>query len=428
MALYVQGGTYAENEKNFGTHELMGAMLRKGGAGNKTADEVDRKLSELAATISTSIGGEFGLISMECLEKDVDEVFGIMSDIVFRPRFQQDRFQLLKKQYLENIARRKDNPWSIGSIAFNQLIYGNDSILGRSLSSSDVRRLQTWQLRRTYRDYIKPNQTIIAVTGKIELDHLKELLDKEFAYLKALNLPINDIQSDIPIERPRVVFIESDLEQATIMLGQLGVPRYAKDHFPTLVYNEVFANGMSSLLSRKIRSQLGLAYFVYGGMIPGLVRGKNIVALQTKADSVGASILEAIKLIEQTRTYPINSALLDEKKRGMSASYVFAHDSARAILGRIISLELMGYPKDYDAKYLEKINNVTSKDVLTLAQNRWHTNMLTILIVGNHKALESFLAVRDQLPPVYTAAMVEQGTFNEILTLRPDALHAEYNP
>jgi len=418
MSLYVRGGTYWENDNHFGVMDLMGAMMRKGGAGSRNADELDKRLRQLSATISSKVGGEYGVVSMECLDIDIDETFGIMSDVVLRPRFQSDRLDLLKKQLVEDIARRRDDPWAISSISFNQLLYGN-TFLGRALTSHQVRRVHNWQLRKAYKDFLRPNRSILTVTGRITLDHLKELLAQEFGYLKGAVEPLPELQPEIQQERPRVLYIESDLEQATVVFGQLGAPRYSPDHFPMLVYNEVFSGGMSSLLSKKIRSDLGLVYGVFGGIMPGLIRGKNAVALQTKSISTGPAIVEAIKLIEQTRTNPLTRELVEEKKRGMSASYVFAHDTPSAILGRIVSLELMGYPETYDSEYLDRVDSVTPHDLMTLAQNRWHTGVMTIVIVGNQQALESFLSVREQLPPAYRSLPVEQGVFQETLQLRP---------
>lgn len=418
VSLYVRGGTYWENNRDFGVKDLMGAMMRRGGAGARNADEVDKRLRQLSATISSTVGGEYGVISMECLDGDVDEVFGIMSDIVLRPRFQSDRLELLKRQVLEGIARRRDDPWSIASISFNQLLYG-DSFLGRTLTSHQVRKVQSWQLRRAYNDFLRPDRAILTVTGRIPVDHVKELVQQEFGYLKGSVETLEELRLEVPQERPRVVFIESDLGQSTVIFGQLGAPRYSPDHFPMLVYNEVFAGGMSSLLSTRIRSDLGLAYGVFGGILPGLIKGKNLVAFQTKSPTTGPAIVESMKLIERTRTSVLTKSLVEEKKRGMSASYVFAHDKPSSILGRIVSLDLMGYPETYDSEYLKRVNSVSPQDLITLAQNRWHTGVMTIVIVGNQQALESFLSVRDQLPPAYRSLEVEQGVFQETLQLRP---------
>lgn len=418
MSLYIRGGTYWENNHDFGVMDLMGAMMRRGGAGKRNADELDKHLRQLSATISSTVGGEYGVVSMECLDVDVDEVFGIMSDVVLRPRFQSDRLELLKRQVLEGVARRRDDPWSIASISFNQLLYG-DSFAGRALTSHQVRKVQTWQLRRAYNEFLRPDRAILTVTGRISIDHVKELVQQEFGYLKGAVNPLPELQLEVPQERPRVVFIESDLGQSTVIFGQLGAPRYSPDHFPMLVYNEVFAGGMSSLLSTRIRSDLGLAYGVFGGIMPGLIKGKNVVAFQTKSATTGAAIVESMKLIERTRTSVLTKSLVDEKKRGMTASYVFAHDKPSSILGRIVSLDLMGYPETYDSEYLNRVNSVSPQDLITLAQNRWHTGVMTIVIVGNQQALDSFLSVREQLPPAYRSLEVEQGVFQETLQLRP---------
>jgi zinc protease len=418
MNLHVRGGSNWEDARSSGTIELTGAMLRKGGAGQRTADQVDQRLRELAASVSSSISGEMGSISMECLDQDVDEVFGIFSDIMLRPRFQKDRLELLKRQSIEAVSRRKDDPWTIASISIDQLLYG-DSFLGRPLTSYNIRKVQTGRMRQAYKEFLRPERSVLTVTGKISLDHLKELLDLELAYLKDSPQPLPDLVPVLPPEQPRIVYIESNLEQATVVMAQLGAPRYSPDHFPILVYNEAFSGGMSSLLTKKIRSDLGLAYSVYGGVLPGLIRGKNAIALQTKSQSTGSAIVESLKAIEETRTTPLSENLVAEKKRGMSASFVFAHSSPSAILSRLVSLDFLGYPDGYDAFYLDRLSKVKPQELQTLAQNRWHTGVMSIVIVGNRFALESFLAVKSKLPAAYATVAVEQGVFQESLELRP---------
>jgi zinc protease len=411
-ALYVRKGSFWESDQDFAAYELMGSMLRKGGAGGRTADELDNRLEELAASVDSSMSGQYGSLSFQCLEDDIDEVFGLFSDVVLRPRFQADRLKLLVGQVLEGIARRKDDPWTIAALAFKSVIYGK-APLGRVLTSSLVKRVRPFHLRKAYLKFLNPERAILAISGRISRAKLEELLAKEFVHLKPSQEEFPELQPEFPRKAARIVYVPSDLAQATLLVGHLGVPLYTQDHFPILVYNEIFSGGMSSLLFKRIRSEQGLAYSVYGAISPGFLAGQNIVAMQTKAESAGQAMLSAIQTIGLTQREAVEAMLLEEKRRGMSASYVFSHATPWAILNRKVSLEIAGYPKNYDSIYLDKLAEVTSEDVRTVASNRWEQDKLVLVLVGDQQAYESFLKVKESLPAEYASLPIERGSFKE---------------
>lgn len=411
-ALYVRKGSFWESDKEFAAYELMGSMLRRGGAGERTADELDNRLEELAASVDSSMSGQYGSISFQCLEDDVDEVFGLFSDVVLRPRFQSDRLKLLVGQVLEGIARRKDDPWTIAALAFKSMIYGKTP-LGRVLTSALVKRVHPSHLRRAYLRFLNPDRAILAISGRISRAKLEELLGKEFVHLKPSQKELPELQPAFPPKAARIVYIQSDLAQATLLMGHLGVPLYTEDHFPILVYNEIFSGGMSALLFKKIRSEQGLAYSVYGAISPGFLAGQNLVAIQTKAESAGQAMLSALRTIGVTQREAVEAELLEEKRRGMSASYVFSHATPWAILNRKVSLEIAGYPRDYDSIYLDRLAAVTPEDVRAVAGNRWEQDKLVLILVGDQQAYESFVKAKESLPAEYASLPIERGTFKE---------------
>ena len=106
--LYLRGGSLWEKQP--GVVDAMGAQLRQGGAGDLSADQIDRELEKSAAGIGSDFSAENGTISFSCLSADLERIFKIFSDVVLKPRFEESRLLLWKGQTIEAIKRRRDDP------------------------------------------------------------------------------------------------------------------------------------------------------------------------------------------------------------------------------------------------------------------------------------------------------------------------------
>jgi zinc protease len=140
---------------------------------------------------------------------------------------------------------------------------------------------------------------------------------------------------------------------------------------------------------KRVRTELGLSYGVYGGVSPGRVRGTNYVFVQTKAASSGAAIDESIAVLEELQTKAPSGEELQEKKSAITNSFIFNFNSKDEVASRLASHELMDYPVDYDKTYLAKINSVQPADIAAVAASRWDPTRLVIVVVGNETALEA---------------------------------------
>lgn len=387
--LYLRPGSLWENR--FVAVDAMGRQMRLGGAGKNSATQLDHRLEVLAASISSSHGDEYGTVSFKALSEDVEEVLSLFSDVVRRPRFENERLRLWQGQALEAIARRVDSPDSVAEIAFNQLLYG-DTPYGRVATSDDVKSLTRAELVKLHSRLVKPNNAILTVSGKISRSELERLIDLNFGSWEGgcENLPSPPSLSYQP--RPGIYFIELPYGQATITMGQLGVARSSPQYVSFEVFSRVFGiGGFGSLLMERIRTDLGLAYSIHGLIAPGLVQGQNYVSLKTKSESVGQAITEVVRVIRELQDNLLPPNELEERKRAAENSFVFKLASSTAQVERKAILQVLGFPEDYDQRYLSKIRQVDSDTIQQIARQYWDPDQFVIVIVGNDKAYSSLV-------------------------------------
>lgn len=383
--LYIRGGSLWESEDQIGISTALGDQMRAGGAGNYSADQLDRKLELMSASISSSFGAEFGKISFSCLDADFPEVIKLLADVVQRPRFDQRRLDVWRGLTLESIRRRKDDPETIASVAFQQLLYGA-SPYGRVLVSSDIERITRRALFDAHRRFVRSSGSVLAIDGSIDRAVVEKHVFEQFGAWDGA--PAGEDFTQVPQisfePKPGIYFVGGPFTQSTVYLGHLGVPRLTADYLEIDLFNQIFGtSSFGSRLMKRIRSDLGLAYSVYGGIFPGAARGKNFVALQTKTESTILSIEEAIELLAEMQEGVPQPEELDEFKHATQHAFVFNFESPRGELYRYVSLKLLGYPQDYDSTYIPGIMRLEPHDIKSVAQRRWDLQQLVIMIVGN---------------------------------------------
>jgi zinc protease len=384
--LFMRGGSLWAPAKPVGVVGAMGDLMRLGGAGDLSADALDRELEKLAAGIGSSFGAESGGTNFACLASDFERVFKIFADVTLRPRFENEKISLWKGQALEGIRRRKDDPQTVASIAFMTLMYG-DTPYGRIVDDEDVLSMNRQQFLGLHREFVRPDEAILVITGRVEKDIVAKFVETHFGSWtpRGSKLPPPPPVGADP--KPGIYFIGMPFSQASVQMGQLGVARLTPDYPAIEVFNEIFgSSGFGSRLMNRVRTELGLSYGVHGGISPGVVKGVNYVFLQTKVASVVPAIEESLAVLRTLQEQHAPMSEIEEKQAAIAKSFVFNFDSVDDVAVRRAKLELLKYPLDYDETYLSKIKAVDPEKVRTVAQERWDPSKFVVVVVGDESA------------------------------------------
>jgi zinc protease len=388
-SLYIRAGSLWEPAEPIGAAAALGDLMRQGGAGARSADALDEALEKLSASVSSSMGGEFGTVSFGALAPDFEAVFGIAADVLLRPRFEESRVELWRSQSLEAIRRRPDDPWNIAGISFAQLLFGTSSY-GKVSVSADVQAISVPMLRALHQRFIRPDGAILAITGAVSRVQVEQLVAR---YLGGWTARGNQIGPLPPVDFtpvPGVYFVSQPTTQASVYIGQQGVPRLTPDYPAIDGFNQIFGSGLfSSRLVKKVRAELGLAYSIGGGISPGPVKGRNFIAFQTKGPSAGEAIDHSLQELKRLQSEPVSAEELSEMQRAVANSFIFRFETPDKAIVRRASQELLGYPSDYDETYLGKIRSLEPKDIQGVAKRRWDISKLVVIVVGDETAYSS---------------------------------------
>lgn len=380
----VRTGNLFDPPEKIGLASLTGDVLRTGGTAQKTGDEIDEQLENLAASVESGIGETSGTVSFNCLRQDVDEVLSVFKELLTAPAFRQEKLDLAKTQYRSMIARRNDDAGAIASREFAAIVYGRDNPYGWRMEYEHLERISREDLVAFHRRYFFPANILLAVQGDFSAAEMKAKIEKLFADWQVKQPPVPPFPELKMRPAPGVYLAEKqDVNQTFFRIGHLGGLLRDPDYPALEVMADILGGGFSSRLFAKVRTQLGYAYSVgaaWGANYnhPGLFR----IAGSTRSEATTETIRAVLEEIERLRSAEVTDEELKTAQDAVLNSFVFNFDQPAKTLNRLVIYDYYGYPKDFIFNYQKAVAKVTKQDILRVAQKYLRPDELVIVAVG----------------------------------------------
>ncbi len=396
----IHGGERDVPAAKAGMVELYGETWRTSGSASKDGDALDDLLEAKAAKIETSGDIDSTSISWSCLKADQAEVFALMLDVLEHPAFNAQKLALAQQQAVAGIVRRNDSAAAIAGREATRLVYGNNSPYARQPEVASVMSIQLADLKQWHAQTVVPNRMVIGVSGDFDATAMEAQLRKAFEGLPR-GAPAPRPEEHFTGPKPGLFLVDKpDVNQSDVYIVGLGTRRDDPDYYALAVMNEIFGGGFGSRLFQDVRTKMGLAYSVSGGVGSAYDHpGTFHVVASTKSESTTAATEEMLKDIGELKTRPFTEDELRMAKDQLLNSFVFNYDSRDKVLSAAARLEFYGYPADFLNRFRAGLERVTLADLERVARTRVDASKLAVLVVGNQAEFGRGLAALQLGPP-----------------------------
>ena len=396
MTATMRTGSWLDPADKIGLASLTGSVMRTGGGGSLSAEQVDEELEQFAGDVGISIGRHSGSASLDVLSKDLKRGLQIFAGLIRTPAFEPARVELAKLQAIEGIRRRQDNPGSIVGREFVKLLYGADHPTARESSIGSITRITRDDLVAFHRKTIHPNGIMLGVTGDFDKSAMLALLREVFGDWEKGEVPVLTI-ADVPqsqTAKPVVRFVNKDTSQTHLRIGHLTIKEQDPDYVALAIANDILGgSSFRSRLFNDVRTKRGLAYSVGSRLNAGVHdQGVWLMRAETKLPSTQEVIARFVANLDRMRTELVTDSELTEAKEAYVNSFVFSFASSSAIVGRLIGLEYDGLPKDFLQQLRARVIGLTKEEILAAAKKHFNPERLTIVAVGSGEALPKLLS------------------------------------
>ncbi len=387
--LLVKASPLDEPEDKDGLANMTASMLTEG-TKNRTSQEISEEIEFIGGNVGASTDDDYTIVSLSVLKKDIGTGFDIFSDILLNPSFPEKELTNIKRLIKGRIRQSEEDPGYVAGKAFGKAVYG-DHPYGRPVEGAinSIDGIERKDIVSFHRSHYLPNNAILSVVGDISYSELKRLIKVYLSKWNEGDIPERKVYGINEITSPRIIKIDRELTQATVVIGHIGIERSHPDYYALSVMNYILGSGgFSSRLMTRIRDELGLAYDVRSLFLASKQKGVFQASVQTKNESAHIAIEEILKQIKLIQREDVSENELKDAASYLTGSFPRRLETM-AKLSRLLALvEFYGLGLDYDKKYIEYIKGVTRDDVRRVANTYLHPDRYVLVIVADQEKVK----------------------------------------
>ena len=362
------GGDIYADDNNSRVPDLVSSMLDQGTT-KQTKFEISNQLEKAGARLSIGNGKSDVSFYAKFLSNDLEMVFGLLSEQLQFPVFNEEDLEKIKKRMVTSYKKRKES--TRGSAVNNMLtnLYPSghqNAPEDNDKSIEDINKTTTEDLKAFHKqNYGKGGMVIVAV-GDVDHEQLSNTIKKEFGTWK--NSPLSkklETQKGKKLGKKAYVTMEDKTSTDFVVGIPLGINRFHEDYMPLIVASHILGGNFSARLMQTVRVKEGLTYGI-NSTITGfdnsndgywMVGGTFAPELLAKGEK--ATLREIKKWAEEG----VTQAEVDITKSTLTGSYQVGFDTTYGLSSGILSAVSVWGDLSYVDSYPGKVGGVTLDQV-----------------------------------------------------------------
>ncbi len=389
LALVGTGSKY-ETKDISGISHFLEHMYFKGTKKRPNPIVVSETLDKIGgiynAFTSEEYTGYFAKVAAPHFETALDWV----SDIFLNSTLKKEEIKKEKGVIIEEINMRCDNPMLHIQSLWGNLLYGDQpagwDIAGTKETVNSVTRKKLSDYMK--KQYVASN-TIVCISGNVSNATAVKKAKKYFAKIRKAepleSLPVKDEQSE-----PKLLLNFRKTDQAHLYLGVRAYNLSHPKRYSQQVLSVILGGMMSSRLFIKIREKMGAAYYVATDSSANPDTGYLAVRAGVdgkKIEKVILAILQEFKKISREKVSPKELKKAKDCIKGKTALLLEASDAQASFYTAQELLEKRIFTLK---QVFNRIDKVSSADILETAKDIFKTEQLNLAIIGPFKDKKKF--------------------------------------
>ena len=386
ISLSFRAGSAYDPAGKEGVAALVAELLTKG-TPSQNAEQIAEAIESVGGSIGASANDDFLTVAADVLSDHADLAFALLGDVTRRATFPDQELELARTRFLSSLAVELSQAGNVAARAFTKEIYGRNPY-GRNSSAAAYKAITRDDIVSFAGRRLRPGGSLLVIAGDITLPRARELATQAFGGWRggapasaAFPAPPSKRGTDILlVNRPGSV-------QSNIVIGNTTFPPTDTGYYPARIALHVLGGGSDSRLFTILREQKSWTYGSYAALRRNRGLGYWQATFEGRTEVSDSALLELLHQIDRLRTEAIPDSELTATKGFLIGSFPLTIETPRQIAGVVTTARLLGLPPDYVQRYRERLAAVSARRARAAAQRVIHRDALTIVVVGDAKAL-----------------------------------------
>jgi zinc protease len=353
------------------------------GSSEHSANEINSAFDFYGAFINPFILKDSAGVTAFFLNKHIDKILELCSEILFHPLFPETELENLKKKRLQSFLINREKVQVLATDKFYLSLFGPSHPYGRQIHESDFDNITTSQLHRFHEDFYSPSNMAIIVSGRIPETARAKLDDMFGRPLSIPNKKISQKEFKIAGNGKRKDFVEKKgAVQSAIRIGSVTINKRDKDFSGLMILDTILGGYFGSRLMKNIREEKGYTYGINSSLVSMQKSGYNFIATEVGIEYTSKTIDEIYKEIRILQTKPVEKDELQVVRNYMAGEMVRMFDGPFALAESFKGVWEFGLDNTFYYGLAEKIKTIEPDEIMSLANTYYNIDDLYEIIAG----------------------------------------------
>ncbi len=359
------------------------AKMLLGGTSKLSASEISSLLEFHGIQLDVSTGLDLTTLTVYCLDKKVFEALEILKTLLFDSAFPNEEFQHQKQLKQQEVIVNLEKTSFLASREIRVNLFGNHPY-GKSISVQDIENLSLDSIVGFARTKLlsSPNVFVSGSYSDSSFDAVKSFVDM-FERGEA-QAEVRFANGSMP-ETKKIT--KKGAVQASIRLAMPVIPMTHTDYSTLVVCNELFGGFFGSRLMKNIREEKGYTYGISSSMAHPLHASFMIIGTDVAIEYVDSTLGEIKLEMTKLQNEMVADSELNLVKNHMIGSMQSSLNTPFGLMDRYKSVYFAKLDEQFYRDYPLKIREVSSKDVLSVAQKYLQYGSFDSVVVGDFGSL-----------------------------------------
>ncbi len=396
VLILVEAGSEYEKKQINGLSHFLEHMMFKGTTNRPQPMQIAGELDSLGAQSNAFTSQEYTGYWAKAESRKLPKILEIVSDLYLNPVFDHNEIEKERGVIIQELNMYEDTPARKVHDIFLSLLYGDQPAGWDVGGKKEIIKKLVRDDFVAYRKerYVMPG-TLVVVAGNF--DEKKALVQIKDYFGGCGRHPVKGKVKTKEIQTsPQILLKFKKSEQSHLVLGFRAFNLFDKRRYAIEVLADVLGGGMSSRLFKRIREELGAAYYVRADADLSLDHGVFTVSSGASNEKIDLVIAAIIEECARLRDELVPSEEFKKTKDHIVGNLILGLETSDELASYYGSQEILMKSALSPAELVKKINDVTPEEVRDVARAIMHDRGLNFAVIGPYK---------------------EKGRFKKILTM-----------